>query len=923
MKRLAGQAGRTIGGLLHWLGMFFITVFLVLAVLLGGLAFRLSRGPLQIPWVTTLLANAVSGQDIDIDVGQAALGWAGYKSGGNAPLYLQLGRIAVHNAGGVLLAAIPDARLEVTPSEIFSKQAAVYVTSTDARFAGANVPVSLLAGIHLSHGFTLDQADIWITLGAGALGPPGLAEPLAEGKFLLTVGPKDVTLTDGQFTLTPIGDSAPVIRVTGAAHRDSFWHGTITLSGNAVQAQDLPHYWPVQAAAQTRVWVTKNITAGTADAPSFTFTLSAPGHLANIQLDNATGGFKAENFTLSWIPHARPITSLSGSFTLTDPDDIDIAADSGNLGGIKLRAASMHIAGVSQRDQTATLHIPISGRLQDAFAVLNAPPLNLLKTVPSPVLAASGDLTGTVDVVVPFKNNLTIDDTGLQVAAAVTNVTVPLPVAGLSLNRGSFTVASTTKALKATGEARLTGEPASVDIAVGFGPANAAAAIQFGMTTAITDKTLTALGLNPNAAIRGAVPLDIRVTTTPSNSGRLAVNADLTQAELQLPIFGWTKPAGKPGKFAFAASIEGQNFSGISRIASIDAQAPGLDIESETAVGGVNFSRLHIGNTEGSGRIALPATANAPWKFDFFGNELDASSAINPPQTVKPVVAPRPVALKTQEAVAPHAIASSGILWRATAHFDHLLLAKAPASQIGDFDFDGDGQGSSVFDATATGMLATGQAVNLAIAPVAGTPPGDEEQLKLQTADGGELLRALGAYSELSGGALDFNARYGTATLLSGTTTLNNFRLRKAPAVAKLLEAVTVFGIPAAASGPGMEFRQLVAPFSFDDGVMTLKGARAYAASLGFTASGTIDLNAGVYDIHGTVVPAYAVNALPGKIPLIGRLFSPEKGGGLFAMRYSMTGPTADPKIKVNPLSALTPGFLREIFGLGNKLEGK
>jgi hypothetical protein len=51
-------------------------------------------------------------------------------------------------------------------------------------------------------------------------------------------------------------------------------------------------------------------------------------------------------------------------------------------------------------------------------------------------------------------------------------------------------------------------------------------------------------------------------------------------------------------------------------------------------------------------------------------------------------------------------------------------------------------------------------------------------------------------------------------------------------------------------------------------------------------------------------------------------LFSPEKGGGLFAMRYSMTGPTADPKIKVNPLSALTPGFLREIFGLGHALEG-
>jgi hypothetical protein len=252
-----------------------------------------------------------------------------------------------------------------------------------------------------------------------------------------------------------------------------------------------------------------------------------------------------------------------------------------------------------------------------------------------------------------------------------------------------------------------------------------------------------------------------------------------------------------------------------------------------------------------------------------------------------------------------------------------LVLAKAPALPLGAFDFDGDGQGGSVFDARATGTLASGAPVNLSIAPKAGTPPGTDEQMQIHSADGGELLRALGSYSQLSGGALDFEASFGTATPLTGTTRLNKFRLLKAPAVAKLLEAVTVFGIPDAASGPGMPFHRLIAPFSFDAGVLTLKEARAYAASLGFTASGTIDINAGLYDIHGTVVPAYAVNALPGKIPLIGRLFSPEKGGGLIAMRYSMTGTTADPKIKVNPLSALTPGFLREIFGLGRKLEGK
>jgi hypothetical protein len=912
MKRLAGQAGRTLGGFVQAIGMFVITLFLVFAVLLGGLAFRLAQGPVQIPWITTLLANAVSGEDIDIDVGQAALGWAGYKKGGGEPLFLQLGRITVHNAGGVQLAAIPDATVTLTPSEIFRRTEAIYVTSADARFAGADVPVSLLAGIHLGRGFKLEQADLWVTLGPGAMGPPGLAVPLAGAKFFLKLTAKDALLTDGQFMLTPIGGSAPVIRVAGTAHRDSFWHGSVQVTGNSVRAQDLQHYWPVQLVPQTRFWVTTNITAGIAEAPNFTFALSAPGHLSNIRLDNAAGSFKANDLTLTWLPGARPITGLNGTLTLTDPDNIVIAAD-GTLGGIVFSGASMHIAGVSQPNQTGTLHIPIRGSIQSAMGVLGAPPLNLLKTVPPPLLGATGDMTGAVDVVLPFKNNLTIGEVRLKVTTALTNVAIPLPVKGLTLRQGVFTLIATTQELDAGGQAQFGGENARLKGSASFAGAGSAG---FEMNTAVTGKTLAGLGLDLGGTLNGRMPVDIRFGSRPPNAGSLRITADLTPATLSLPVFGWTKAAGKPGEIDVAVSIAGQNFSGISKLVSIDAQAPGLNIESQASAGGINLSRIHIGNTEGAGRIALPATAHAPWRLDFFGNVLDAS-ALNPPRSAKP--APAAPKLPAGSKSPP----PSGILWAANVHFDHMLLAQAPESQLSDFDFDGDGQGNSIYDATATGMLVTGQPVNLTIKAMPGPQPGASEQLHLQTGDGGELLRALGAYSLLGGGQLDFDASYGTAAPLSGTTTLTNFRLLKAPAVAKLLEAITVFGIPDAASGPGLEFRKLIAPFSVEGGMMTLQGGRAYSASLGFTAAGTVDLNAGLYDIQGTVVPVYALNALPGKIPIIGRLFSPEKGGGLFAMRYSMTGTTADPKIKVNPVSVLTPGFLRGIFGLGHELETK
>ena len=69
-------------------------------------------------------------------------------------------------------------------------------------------------------------------------------------------------------------------------------------------------------------------------------------------------------------------------------------------------------------------------------------------------------------------------------------------------------------------------------------------------------------------------------------------------------------------------------------------------------------------------------------------------------------------------------------------------------------------------------------------------------------------------------------------------------------------------------------------------------------------------------DLQGTIVPAYFFNSLLGNVPLIGRLFSPERGGGVFAASYSLRGKLDDPDVTVNPLSALTPGFLRGVFGI-------
>jgi hypothetical protein len=198
------------------------------------------------------------------------------------------------------------------------------------------------------------------------------------------------------------------------------------------------------------------------------------------------------------------------------------------------------------------------------------------------------------------------------------------------------------------------------------------------------------------------------------------------------------------------------------------------------------------------------------------------------------------------------------------------------------------------------------------------TQPGTRA-LTATAANAGDLLAGLDVVTSMQGGRLRVTGTYDDTTpdhTLDGTAELTDFRIHDAPALARLLQAMTLYGLVDVVRGPGLGFTRLDVPFRLTETTLTLNDARAFNPSLGLTARGTIDLDLERATIEGTIVPAYFFNSLLGNIPLVGRLFSPEPGGGLFAASYSVRGPLDNPEVSINPLSALTPGFLRGVFGL-------
>ncbi|MEQ3670100.1 AsmA-like C-terminal region-containing protein, partial [Pseudophaeobacter sp.] len=131
-------------------------------------------------------------------------------------------------------------------------------------------------------------------------------------------------------------------------------------------------------------------------------------------------------------------------------------------------------------------------------------------------------------------------------------------------------------------------------------------------------------------------------------------------------------------------------------------------------------------------------------------------------------------------------------------------------------------------------------------------------------------------------------------------------RIKNAPSMAALLNAISVIGLVDELSGGGILFTGVEAKFRLGSTHLTLHESSAVGPSIGLSMDGIYDLNSGALNMRGVISPIYIINA-------IGRVVS-RKGEGLFGFAFKLRGSADDPKVSVNPLSALAPGMFREIF---------
>ena len=140
--------------------------------------------------------------------------------------------------------------------------------------------------------------------------------------------------------------------------------------------------------------------------------------------------------------------------------------------------------------------------------------------------------------------------------------------------------------------------------------------------------------------------------------------------------------------------------------------------------------------------------------------------------------------------------------------------------------------------------------------------------------------------------------------------TIDNFKVKKVPAFAKLLSLASLQGIADLLTGEGIRFTSFEMKFSNQKKLTTIDEMFAIGPAVSILMDGYIESNK-LISLRGTLVPATTINKTIASIPLLGNILVGKKTGeGVFGVSYKIKGPPNDLNTTVNPIKTLTPRFI-------------
>ncbi len=780
-----------------------------------------------------------------------------------------------------------------------------FLERLDMRLAGS-------LDLRLDETFRLQNLRYDLAAGAGSIDLPEFyPEPLTLARASAS-GSIEADFRTLRIDAAEIDLGGPVASLRGSVSSNE---DTLTIALDA-EARDVPvdaldTLWPRDIGRGARNWVTANLEAGMVNRATMALVASAPvdDPLA-IQVSELGGVMDASGVTVHYFRPMAPVLDVNGDIRF-DASQFVIKVNSGGLRDLVVEEGVIAI-NLAGPEQVANIDITITGSVSDALTVLDMEPLGYATALGIDPRQMGGEQRTNATFRIPLRRNLSLDDIGVAAAAGITGFSQAQGLFGLPLDNGTLSLEVDTRQLSAWGNISLGQVPVEARWTERFVD-DGGFRTRYEVSGIFDQAAIASLGLDLSANLSGAIGVGISYAIFPDSRAIGAADLDLTAADISIPAIGLRKEGGSAAQGALSFTVDAGALTDISRfeITGDELVATGAIRFAAADQGGglreIGLSRLAYGGNELFGTVVLADDGALDIRLG--GQTLDLRQQVrdladsdgdldgDDDGAGEPETPPR-AGLAVRLAIDPDAPIAEVRLGEVT------RLLDVSGRIVHD--------GTRLRSADLRGGLVEPDDVALIVVDAT-----QRRGFTLAVADGGALLSALDWTDAIRGGRLTIEGEMRddeAGEPLIGQVLMTDFQMTKAPLLGRLLTLASLRGIGDTLSGDGIAFSRLEIPFVLTETNIELPAIKMRGSELGILAEGRIDRTAATINLRGEIAPAYTLNSLLGKLPVLGDILT-GGGDGIFAATYKVEGPLDSPRMTVNPLSILTPGFTRKILG--------
>jgi hypothetical protein len=754
-----------------------------------------------------------------------------------------------------------------------------------------------------------DAARFDVTLPALELEAPGMfSAPVALRNVSMrgAISPKDASVTFD--SIDAALDSARVAlsgRIFWTADAQRVLRPGITAKGGiagAVDARSILRFWPMTFVKSARKWVDEGVLAGRLSNVQFACDVP-PAELATKVLRNESLSltFDFDGANVRYVPGMTTITDGRGSAVLKG-NRFDLALASGRVGTLAVSQGRVEIPRLNPKGAEATFAGRAEGDARAMVDLLRQAPLRLDEKLPADPATIVGRGVADFAIMRPMLANVPGEQVRFTVDARMENVGAVSRDRKITVANWRMHTTGDEKSLTFAGPMTLNRSQTNLtwteSLRAGREPPS-----RFVIDGRFEAEDLVRLGFGVAEYATGVVGAQLRGAGRGLDISAANVRLDLKDAEIVLPKYLWVKRSGRPATASFDVRESGD---GGLVLTNLEGRGPGASVSGGLSVLADNrLATLALDRVWIDGRTDMRVTARRSREGFLLvqanGAMFDAAPFLGPDP-------PRRAQAAAQGASASR-IAPERI--DAAIQTDRILLKADSELVNGRIEGTWIGPQMTRLDVRGAGPGSTLMQLSL------GGPNGAESgPIAFRADDMGFAYRAITGADNVRGGAVEVKGTWRAATQRADVTLkAKSFQVVRAPAMGRLLSSIgSLRGLGEALNGEGISFDGLEAPLTIVDGKLYVAESRAAGPSLGITAKGSIQLADGTVDLDGVVVPIYGINSILSGVPVLGQLLASRRGEGIFAMTYSMNGPSDLPRVSVNPLSAIAPGILRRIF---------